>query len=66
MENGSFLNFQMLEEVLHSSGAKIQDSAHLFKKKNLQTPGNTSECFQKLFASLWHQTRSMGLPSRSC
>jgi hypothetical protein len=44
-------NFQMLVEVF-SQDKKF--SANLFENKNLRTPGNTSDLFQKLFQPSRH------------
>jgi hypothetical protein len=44
-------NFQMLEEVLYQDRCEIKFSVNFFEKRNLRTPGNTSELFQKLFLS---------------
>jgi hypothetical protein len=45
-------NFQMLEEVLYQDGCEIQNSLSIsLKGRNLRTPGNTSELFQKLVLS---------------
>jgi hypothetical protein len=39
----------MLEKVLYQDGVEIQKYVNIFEKRNLQTPGNTSELFQKYF-----------------
>jgi hypothetical protein len=36
-------DFHMLEEVLYEDEAGIQNSVNFFEKRNLPTPGNTSE-----------------------
>jgi hypothetical protein len=39
----------MLEKVLYEDGDEIQKCVNIFEKRNLRTPGNTSELFRKYF-----------------